>query len=98
MTTPRPFPFTPSRRGFVGMSAAALATVALASCSSDAADEVDLETQNVGAMDDYAADVQFKATEPIKLTMLWTDWPRVRVRASGRTFNNTRSLPKTETC
>ena len=96
MTTPRPFPFTPTRRGFVGMSAAAFATVALASCSSDAADEVDLETQNVGAMDDYAADVQFKATEPIKLTMLWTDWPKVPVEDSWRIFDHIQELTNVE--
>ena len=78
------------------MSAAAFATVALASCSSDAADEVDLETQNVGAMDDYAADVQFKATEPIKLTMLWTDWPKVPVEDSWRIFDHIQELTNVE--
>src|SRR5690625_7161714 len=77
MTTPRPFPFTPTRRGFVGMSAAAFATVALASCSSDDAEEVDVETQNVGAMDDYAADMQFKATEPMQVSMLRSEERRV---------------------
>ena len=96
MTTPRPFPFTPTRRGFVGMSAAAFATVALASCSSDDAEEVDVETQNVGAMDDYAADVQFKATEPIKLTMLWTDWPKVPVEDSWRIFDHIQELTNVE--
>ena len=87
MTTPRTFPFAPSRRSFVGLSAAAFATVALAACGSDDAEEVDVETQNVGAMDDYAADMQFKATEPMQVSMLWTDWPEVPVEDTWRLFD-----------
>ena len=96
MTTPRTFPFAPSRRSFVGLSAAAFATVALAACGSDDAEEVDVETQNVGAMDDYAADMQFKATEPMQVSMLWTDWPEVPVEDTWRLFDHIKELTNVE--
>ncbi|MGO1569174.1 MAG: extracellular solute-binding protein, partial [Brachybacterium sp.] len=96
MTTPRPFPFAPTRRSFVGLSAAAFATVALAACGSNSAEEVDVESQNVGAMDDYAADTQFKATEPIQVSMLWTDWPEVPVEDSWRLFEHIKEITNVE--
>ena len=96
MTTPRTFPFAPSRRSFVGLSAAAFATVALAACGSGDAEEVDVETQNVGAMDDYAADMQFKATEPMQVSMLWTDWPEVPVEDTWRLFDHIKELTNVE--
>src|SRR5699024_4292998 len=96
MTTPRPFPFTPTRRGFVGRSAAAIATLSLASSSSDDAKEFDVETQNAGAMDEYAADMQFKATEPMQVSMLWTDWPEVPVEDTWRIFDHIKELTNVE--
>lgn len=96
MNTPRPFPFAPTRRSFVGLSAAAFATVAVAACGSDTGEEVDVESQNVGAMDDYAADTQFKATEPIQVSMLWTDWPEVPVEDTWRLFENIKELTNVE--
>jgi len=96
MTTPHTFPFAPSRRSFVGLSAAAFATVALASCGSDSGEEVDAETQNVGAMEDYAADTQFKATEPFTVSMLWTDWPEVPVEDTWRIFEHIKELTDVE--
>lgn len=96
MTTPRPFPFTPTRRGFVGMSAAAFATVAMAACGSSSGEGADVESQNVGAMDDFAADTQFTATEPFELSMLWTDWPEVPVEDSWRIFDHIKELTNVE--
>lgn len=96
MTTPTPFPFAPTRRGFVGMSAAAFATVALASCGSGGAEDVDVDEQNVGAMDDFTADTQFKATEPMQISMLWTDWPDVPVEDSWELFDRIEELTNVE--
>ncbi|MGP9537312.1 ABC transporter substrate-binding protein [Brachybacterium sp. AOP43-C2-M15] len=96
MTMPHPFPHSPTRRSFVGLSAAAFATVALSSCGSSSGEEVDVETQNVGAMEDYAADTQFKATEPMQVSMLWTDWPEVPVEDSWRIFDHIKELTNVE--
>ncbi|WP_114853198.1 extracellular solute-binding protein [Brachybacterium sp. YJGR34] len=100
MSMPRPFPFTTTRRSFVGLSAAAFSTVALASCSSGGAsgsgEDVDLETQNVGAMEDYAADTQFTATEPMEVGILWTDWPDVPVEDTWRIFEHIKELTNVE--
>ena len=96
MTTPRPFPFAPSRRSFVGLSAAAFATVAVSACGSGSGETVDAEAQNVGAMDDYTADMQFKATEPIQVSMLWTDWPEVPVEDTWRIFDHIKELTNVE--
>jgi multiple sugar transport system substrate-binding protein/putative aldouronate transport system substrate-binding protein len=57
------------------MSVAASTALALAACSDDGDGEVDLEAQSKGAMDDYAADSQFTATEAFTLSLLWTEWP-----------------------
>src|SRR5690606_13453218 len=96
MNTSRHFPFAPTRRSFVGLSAAAFATVALAACGSDSGEEVDVESQNVGAMDDSAADTQPKATEPIQVSMLWTDWPEVPVEDTWRLFDHIKELTNVE--
>jgi len=96
MSMPHTFPFTPSRRSVVGLSAAAFATVALSSCGSGSGEEVDLGAQNVGAMEDFAADTQFKATEPIQLSMLWTDWPEVPVEDTWRIFDHIKELTNVE--
>ncbi|MFC7376782.1 MULTISPECIES: extracellular solute-binding protein [unclassified Brachybacterium] len=96
MTTPHPFHFSPSRRSFVGLSAAAFGSLALASCGSGTGEEVDIESQNVGAMEDYAADMQFKATEPIQVSMLWTDWPDVGVKDTWRIFEHIKELTNVE--
>ena len=57
------------------MSVAASTALALAACSDDGDGEVDLEAQSKGAMDDFAADSQFTATEAFTLSLLWTEWP-----------------------
>ena len=96
MTTPHRFPFAPRRRGFVGLSAAAFATVAMSACGSGSGEEIDAEAQSVGAMDDYAADMQFKATEPMQVSMLWTDWPEVPVEDTWRLFDHIKELTNVE--
>ena len=70
--------------------------MALSSCGSDAEEEVDLASQNVGAMEDYAADTQFKASEPFTVSMLWTDWPEVPVEDSWRIFEHIKELTDVE--
>ena len=107
MTTPHPVPpartagplsVLTARRSFVGLSAAAFASVALASCGtgSSGGDDVDAADKNTGAMTDYAADTQFKATEPFTVSMLWTDWPEVAVKDSWRIFDRIKELTGVE--
>ncbi|GAA1726287.1 extracellular solute-binding protein [Brachybacterium phenoliresistens] len=93
MTTSNIPPFITGRRSFVGLSAAAFATVAMTACSSGSSDEpVDVSTQNVGAMEGFAADTQFTASEPFEVSMLWTDWPDVPVKDSWRIFERIKEL------
>src|SRR5699024_2022975 len=70
-TLPPAPPPAPSRRIFVGLSAAAFAPLGLSACGGSAAEDVDVASQNVGAMETYEADQQFTATEPITLSILW---------------------------
>lgn len=84
--TPHMFKDSPfSRRTFVtGIAAAGL--LALVGCSSKATEAVDISSQNVGFMEGYAADMQFKASEPLDLSLLWTDWPDTPVKDSWEIF------------
>ncbi|WP_112135727.1 ABC transporter substrate-binding protein [Glycomyces dulcitolivorans] len=79
-------PFRPTRRGLFGISIAASSALALAACSEDGGDEVDIDAQSTGAMDDYAADSQFKATEAFTLSLLWTEWPDLPITDSWQFF------------
>ncbi|WP_211234903.1 ABC transporter substrate-binding protein [Glycomyces arizonensis] len=76
-----------SRRKVFGISIAASSALALASCSDDGGSEVDIDKQSKGAMDDFAADTQFTATEPFTLSLLWTEWPEVPVKDSWTFFD-----------
>ncbi|MFB7251002.1 extracellular solute-binding protein [Microbacterium sp. NPDC056234] len=69
-----------------GVVAALISTSACTAESSDA-DEVDIDAQSVGAMEDFTADEQFTATEPIDVSMLWTDWPEVPVTDDWEIFD-----------
>lgn len=72
-----------SPRKKVVASGAILALAAgLTACSSggDADGGVDLTGKDVGAMEDYAAGVQFKATEPIDLSILYSDHPNYAIQ------------------
>jgi putative aldouronate transport system substrate-binding protein len=80
-------PLRPTRRGVIGTAIAASGALALAACSDDGGDaEVDLERQSKGAMDDYAADAQFTATEAFTLSLLWTEWPEVPITDTWQFF------------
>ena len=77
-----------TRRKFIGISVAASGAVALAACSGDDGDgEVDIDQQSKGAMDDFAADMQFTATEAFTLSLLWTEWPEVPIKDSWVFFD-----------
>ncbi|HEX7353081.1 extracellular solute-binding protein [Brachybacterium sp.] len=81
-----------TRRSFVGLTAAAFGSIALASCGGSADTEVDTASQNVGAMETFEADQQFTATEPLTVTMLWTDWPEQPVTESWQVFDHIKEL------
>lgn len=69
-----------------GVVAALISTTA---CTSEGGDssEVDMASQSVGAMKDFAADEQFTATEPIDISMLWTDWPETPITDDWEIFD-----------
>ncbi|MBP2409799.1 extracellular solute-binding protein [Brachybacterium fresconis] len=96
--TLNPFHLSQSRRGFVGLSAAAFGSIALASCGGSSAEDepIDVDAQNVGAMEDFAADTQFTATEPIEVGILWTDWPEVPVEDTWKIFDHIKELTNVE--
>jgi putative aldouronate transport system substrate-binding protein len=75
-----------TRRGVIGFSLAASSAAALAACSDDGGTEIDVEAQSKGAMDDFAADMQFTATEPFTLSVLWTDWPDMPITDKWQFF------------
>jgi multiple sugar transport system substrate-binding protein/putative aldouronate transport system substrate-binding protein len=76
-----------TRRGVIGISIAASGALALAACSDDGGGgEVDLEKQSKGAMDGFAADSQFTATEAFTLSLLWTEWPDLPITDSWQFF------------
>ncbi|SKC76713.1 ABC transporter substrate-binding protein [Krasilnikoviella flava] len=78
-----------SRRPWRAAAAAvgASSLLFLAACSGDAAgDGAELENTE-GSMTDFAADQQFKATEPLDLSILWTDWPDLPIKDSWRIFD-----------
>ncbi|MGP9707713.1 ABC transporter substrate-binding protein [Brachybacterium sp. AOP24-D1-21] len=81
-----------SRRAFVGLTAATLGSLTLASCGGSEDAEVDPASQNVGAMETFEADQQFKATEPITVSILWTDWPEQPVKETWQVFDRIKEL------
>lgn len=76
-----------TRRKFIGISVATSGAIALAACSDDGGGEVDLDEQSKGAMDGFAADEQFTATEAFTLSLLWTEWPELPITDSWRFFD-----------
>lgn len=81
-------PVGATRRKFIGISVATSGAIALAACSGDDdGGEVDLDAQSKGAMDDFAADEQFTATEAFNLSLLWTEWPELPITDSWRFFD-----------
>ena len=78
-----------SRRRWRPAAAAVVASsmLFLAACSGDASEDgAELENTE-GSMTDFAADQQFKATEPLDLSILWTDWPDLPIKDSWRIFD-----------
>jgi len=78
-----------SRRGWqlVAAGVAASSLLFLTACSGDAAgDEAGLDNTE-GSMTDFAADQQFKATEPVDFSILWTDWPELPIKDSWQLFD-----------
>ncbi|WP_156954168.1 extracellular solute-binding protein [Brachybacterium phenoliresistens] len=88
----------PSRRAFTGMSIAATGLLGLTACGEDAGPDPSLEasSQDRGAMDDFEADQQFTATEPLQLSILWTDWPEQPVLDSWQIFDRIKELSNVE--
>ena len=84
------------RRTFVGLTAAAFGTLTLTSCGGSADSEVDAGSQDFGAMDSFEADQQFTATEPLTVSMLWTDWPEQPVKESWQVFDHIKELTDVE--
>ncbi|MCF4121328.1 extracellular solute-binding protein [Antribacter sp. KLBMP9083] len=78
----------PMRR--VGRRLTALATatalIGLTACTAGTDDEAGTDN-DAGVMTDYAADTTFRATEPVNLSMLWTDWPDVPITDSWQIFD-----------
>jgi len=68
------------------VAATATALIALAACSPDSADKADSALSDSAAMTNYAADTTFKASAPVKFSMLWTDWPENPVKPSWQIF------------
>ena len=90
-TPPLPTALT-SRRSFVGLTAAAAGSLALTACGGSNDEEVDAGSQDLGAMDSYEAGQQFKASEPITLSILWTDWPEQPVTETWKVFDHIEEL------
>lgn len=68
--------------------ATAVAVAGLAACSSGGSDNNDTAADNdSAAMGTFAADTTFKAQEPLKFSMLWTDWPDNPVKGSWQIFD-----------
>jgi putative aldouronate transport system substrate-binding protein len=64
--------------------------LAAAGCSGGGSDDAEgadaalSSGRSVGAMATFAADTQFTATQPMDLSILWTDWPELPVKDSWR--------------
>ncbi|MGW9114624.1 ABC transporter substrate-binding protein [Microbacterium sp. NPDC055683] len=71
------------------LAATMAGALAIGGCSAggDGETEIDVEAQSVGAMEEFAADEQFTATEPLEISMLWTDWPEVPVTDDWEVFD-----------
>jgi len=68
--------------------ATAVAVAGLAACSSGGSDNNDKAADNdSAAMGTFAADTTFNAQEPLKFSMLWTDWPDNPVKGSWQIFD-----------
>lgn len=69
------------------VAATATALIAVSACSPDSAAEGDSALEDSAAMTNYTADMTFKASEPLKFSILWTDWPENPVKPSWQIFD-----------
>nr|MDT0658997.1 extracellular solute-binding protein [Micromonospora sp. DSM 115978] len=67
--------FRRSWRHAAAAAAVLLALTSVAACGDDSSDSEDLSENRVGAMEDYAAGTQFKATEPLSFSVLYNNHP-----------------------
>lgn len=80
-----------ARRGSALAAIAVSAALVLAGCSggggSSSDDGPSLEGHTAGAMENFTADEQFTATEPVDFSMLWTDWPDTPITDTWQIFD-----------
>ncbi|MBX7267340.1 extracellular solute-binding protein [Micromonospora sp. Llam7] len=67
--------FRRSWRHAAAATAALFALTSITACSDDPADAEDLSGNRAGAMENYAAGTQFKATEPLSFSVLYNNHP-----------------------
>lgn len=82
----RPLTAERSRRRTALVAAVAVGALALAGCTGQTDDgaEVDVDAQNVGAMDDYGVDTTFVATEPVEFSLFYRDHPNYPLEQDWR--------------
>lgn len=80
MLSPRKLGEPRKRVAAAGAILALVASLTACSGGEDSEGPVDLTGKDVGAMEDYAAGVQFKATEPIDLSILYSDHPNYPIQ------------------
>ncbi len=91
-----------SRRSFLGLSFGIAGVATVAACNTGNVDggggggggsePVDMEGKDVGAMPDYAAGMQFTATEPFELSILWSDWPDLDIKPTWQVLDRITEL------
>lgn len=69
------------------LTAAALTLAACTGGDDGSGDETDLSSQMQGAMERYEVGDQFKATEPLTFSILWTEWPEQPIKDSWEFFD-----------
>ncbi|MDG4832777.1 extracellular solute-binding protein [Solwaraspora sp. WMMD1047] len=67
--------FRRSWRHAAAAAAVLLALTGVTACGDDSSDSEDLSENRVGAMENYAAGTQFKATEPLSFSVLYNNHP-----------------------
>lgn len=71
----------------VPAAVAASSLLLLAACSGETEEDGAGLDNTEGSMTDLAADQQFKATEPLDFSILWTDWPELPIKDSWQVFD-----------
>lgn len=71
----------------VPAAVAASSLLLLAACSGESEEGGAGLDNTEASMTDFAADQQFKATEPVDFSILWTDWPELPIKDSWQLFD-----------